>query len=94
MSELRSTVRRLRSLESVVELPAGMEDLSALAEQARSNGLDVRIVESGDQRAVPDALGRVAYRIVHTAYAACGSEQQSWAVSSTSPALAAAREQW
>ena len=67
MSELRSTVRRLRSLESVVELPAGLEDLSALAEQARSNGLDVRIVESGDQRDVPDALGRVAYRIVQEA---------------------------
>ena len=67
MSELRSTVRRLRSLESVVELPAGLEDLSALAEQARSNGLDVRIVESGDQREVPDALGRAAYRIVQEA---------------------------
>ena len=67
MSELRSTVRRLRSLESVVELPAGLEDLSALAEQARSNGLDVRIVESGDQRDVPDALGRAAYRIVQEA---------------------------
>jgi signal transduction histidine kinase len=67
MSELRSTVRWLRSLESVVELPAGMEDLSALAEQARSNGLDVRIVESGDQRYVPDALGRVSYRIVQEA---------------------------
>jgi signal transduction histidine kinase len=67
MSELRSTVRRLRSLESVVELPAGLEDLAALAEQARSNGLDVRIVESGQQRDVPDALGRAAYRIVQEA---------------------------
>jgi hypothetical protein len=27
MSELRSTVRRLRSLESVVESPAGLDDL-------------------------------------------------------------------
>jgi signal transduction histidine kinase len=67
MSELRSTVRRLRSLESVVESPAGLEDLSALAEQARSNGLDVRIVESGQQWDVPDALGRAAYRIVQEA---------------------------
>ena len=32
MSQLRSTVRRLRSLESVVELPVGLDDLSALAE--------------------------------------------------------------
>jgi signal transduction histidine kinase len=67
MSELRSTVRWLRSLESDMALPAGLEDLSTLAEQARSNGLDVRIVESGDQRDVPDALGRAAYRIVQEA---------------------------
>jgi signal transduction histidine kinase len=67
MSELRSTVRRLRSLESVVESPAGLEDLSALAEQARSNDLDVRIVESGQQWDVPDALSRAAYRIVQEA---------------------------
>ena len=67
MSELRRTVRQLRSLESDVELPAGLEDLSALAEQARSNGLDVRILESGDQRDVPDALDRAAYRIVQEA---------------------------
>lgn len=67
MSELRSTVRRLRSLESVVELPAGLDDLSALAEQARSNGLEVRVVESGQQWDVPDALSRAAYRIVQEA---------------------------
>jgi MYXO-CTERM domain-containing protein len=67
MSELRSTVRRLRSLESVVESPAGLDDLSALAEQARGNGLEVRIVESGQQWDVPDALSRAAYRIVQEA---------------------------
>jgi signal transduction histidine kinase len=67
MSELRSTVRRLRSLESVVVLPAGLEDLSSLADQARSNGLDVRIIETGEERDVPDALGRAAYRIVQEA---------------------------
>ena len=50
-----------------MELPAGPEGLSALAEQARSNGLDVRIVESGDPRDIPDALGRAAYRIVQEA---------------------------
>jgi signal transduction histidine kinase len=67
MSELRSTVRRLRSLESVIELPAGLEELSALADQARSNGLDVQVIETGDERDVPDALGRAAYRIVQEA---------------------------
>jgi signal transduction histidine kinase len=68
MGELRNTVRRLRSLESVVDLPAGLADLSALADQARGNGLDVRIVEAGDQqRDVPDTVGRAAYRIVQEA---------------------------
>jgi signal transduction histidine kinase len=67
MAELRSTVRRLRSLDSAVELPAGLDQLPALAEQARGNGLDVRLVEVGDQREVPDALGRAAYRIVQEA---------------------------
>ena len=67
MAELRSTVRRLRSLDSTVELPAGLGELPELAEQARGNGLDVRIVEVGDQRDVPDALGRTAYRIVQEA---------------------------
>jgi signal transduction histidine kinase len=64
MAELRSTVRRLRSLDSAVELPAGLDELPGLAEQARENGLGVWIVEVGDQRDVPDALGRAAYRIV------------------------------
>jgi signal transduction histidine kinase len=67
MAELRGTVRRLRSLDSAVELPAGIDELPALAEQARGNGLDVRLVEVGDQREVPDALGRAAYRIVQEA---------------------------
>jgi signal transduction histidine kinase len=67
MAELRGTVRRLRSLDSAVELPAGLDELPALAEQARGNGLDVRFVEVGDQRDVPDALGRAAYRIVQEA---------------------------
>ncbi|HEX3197841.1 MAG TPA: ATP-binding protein [Propionibacteriaceae bacterium] len=67
MAELRSTVRQLRSLDSAVELPAGLDELPALAEQARGNGLDVRIVEVGDQRDVPGKLGRAAYRIVQEA---------------------------
>jgi signal transduction histidine kinase len=67
MADLRSTVRRLRRLDSAVELPAGLNELPALAEQARSNGLDVRIVESGDDRDVPIAVGQAAYRIVQEA---------------------------
>jgi len=67
MAELRTTVRRLRSLDSGVELPAGLDEMPALAQQARGNGLDVRIVEVGDQRHAPDALGRAAYRIVQEA---------------------------
>jgi signal transduction histidine kinase len=67
MADLRSTVRRLRSLDSAVDLPAGLNQLPALAEQARSNGLDVQIVETGDGREVPIALGQAAYRIVQEA---------------------------
>ena len=43
MAELRSTVRRLRSLDPVPQLPAGLSELPRLADQARGNGLDVRI---------------------------------------------------
>ena len=67
MAELRGTVRRLRSLDAAVELPAALDELPALAEQARGNGLGIRIVEAGDQRDVPDELGRAAYRIVQEA---------------------------
>jgi signal transduction histidine kinase len=67
IADVRSTVRRLRSLDSAVELPAGLGELPALAEQARSNGLDVQIVETGDGREVPIALGQAAHRIVQEA---------------------------
>jgi signal transduction histidine kinase len=67
MSELRSTVRQLRSLDSVVELPAGLEGLPVLAEQARSNGVHVEMIETGEPRDVPDVVGRAAYRIVQEA---------------------------
>jgi signal transduction histidine kinase len=67
MADLRSTVRRLRMLDSAVELPAGLEELPALAESARGSGVDIRIVESGDGRQVPDALGQTAYRIIQEA---------------------------
>jgi signal transduction histidine kinase len=46
MAELRSTVRRLRSLDAAVELSAGLDDVPTLAEQARGNGLDVRMVQT------------------------------------------------
>jgi signal transduction histidine kinase len=67
MAELRSTVRRLRSLDAAVELSAGLDDVPALAEQARGNGLDVRLVQTGDSTEMPEALGRAAYRIVQEA---------------------------
>jgi signal transduction histidine kinase len=67
MSDLRVTVRRLRTLDSAVDLPAGLNELPTLAESARGNGLDVRIVEHGEGREVPDALGQAAYRIVQEA---------------------------
>lgn len=67
MADLRTTVRRLRTMDSAVELPAGLNDLPMLAEQARGNGLEVRIVESGEGPLVPDSLGRAAYRIVQEA---------------------------
>ena len=38
-----------------------------LAEQARGNGLDVRIVDLGESREVPDALGQTVYRVVQEA---------------------------
>ena len=67
MADLRSTVRRLRSLDSAVDLPTGLNELPALAEQVHNNGLDVQIVETGDGREVPIALGQAAYRIVQEA---------------------------
>src|SRR5215216_5770405 len=67
MADLRSTVRRLRTLDSAVELPTGLSELPALAVSARNNGLDVRIVESSDGPEVPEALGQTAYRIVEEA---------------------------
>ena len=67
MAELRATVRRLRSLDSAVELPAILDELPTLAEHARGNGLDVQIVEAGGHRDVPNALGLAAYRIVQEA---------------------------
>jgi signal transduction histidine kinase len=67
MADLRGTVRQLRSLDSAIELPAGLDELPALAAQARGNGLVVRIIETGDSRDVPDAFGQAVFRIVQEA---------------------------
>lgn len=64
MADLRTTVRRLRTADSAVELPGGLNDLPMLAEQARGNGLEVRIVDTADGPVVSDPLGLAAYRIV------------------------------
>jgi signal transduction histidine kinase len=67
MAELRNTVRSLRSLDSAVERLVGLDELPELAEQARGNGLDVRIVDTGESREVPRALGQAIYRVVQEA---------------------------
>jgi signal transduction histidine kinase len=67
MTELRETVRSLRSLDSAVERLLGLDELPVLAEQARGSGLDVRIVNTGESREVPDALGQAIYRVVQEA---------------------------
>ena len=41
-------LQRLRSSNAAVELSAGLDAVPTLAEQARGNGLDVRIVQTGD----------------------------------------------
>jgi DNA-binding CsgD family transcriptional regulator len=62
MAELRSTVRQLRSLDWAVELPAALDELPALAEQARGNGLEVRIVEVISGRPVGGNAGSGCWR--------------------------------
>ena len=67
MSELRGTVRRLRSLDSESGVPSGLSEIPRLVEQARENGLDVQLLETGDSREVPGAVGQAVYRIVQEA---------------------------
>jgi MYXO-CTERM domain-containing protein len=67
MSELRGTVRRLRSLDSESDVPSGLSEIPRLVEQARENGLDVQLLETGDSREVPEAVGQAVYRIVQEA---------------------------
>jgi signal transduction histidine kinase len=67
MSELRGTVRRLRSLDSESDVPSGLSEIPGLVEQARENGLDVQLLETGDSREVPEAVGQALYRIVQEA---------------------------
>jgi hypothetical protein len=55
---------QLRSLDSAAERLVGLDELPVLAEQARGNGLDVRIVHTGNNRQVSHALGQVVYRVV------------------------------
>jgi len=67
MSELRGTVRRLRSLDSEPNAPSGLSEIRGLVEQARETGLEVQLVETGNGREVPEALGQAVYRIVQEA---------------------------
>ena len=67
MAELRGTIRSLRSLDSTVERLVGLDELPVLAEQARGDGLDVRILDLGERREVSNALGQTVYRVVQEA---------------------------
>jgi signal transduction histidine kinase len=67
MAELRSTVRRLRSLDAAIALPAGLDEVPTLAEQASGNGLDVRMFRTGESTEISEVLGQAAYRIVQEA---------------------------
>jgi signal transduction histidine kinase len=60
MRELRSALRVLRADE-----PVGTPAL--LVERARAAGIAVDLTVTGEQRALPEAVGRAAYRIVQEA---------------------------
>ncbi|RRS01543.1 sensor histidine kinase [Glycomyces terrestris] len=63
--ELRATLEALRDDDT--SPPRGIDDLPELVERARAMGLDAVLTVDGDRFAVPEALGRTAYRIVQEA---------------------------
>jgi signal transduction histidine kinase len=60
--ELRATLEALRDDDK--NPPHGMDDVPALVDRARANGLDARLTIEGRHDDVPAAVGRTAYRIV------------------------------
>jgi signal transduction histidine kinase len=68
MRELRATLDVLRQPAEEREQPgSGLERLHELVERARSAGVPATVSISGQQRSLPAALDRAAYRIVQEA---------------------------
>jgi signal transduction histidine kinase len=67
VGEIDQMVRALRedaSLEGEVEQPAGLASLEGLVERHRAAGLDVTSTVYGEQRPLPAAVDRGAFRII------------------------------
>jgi signal transduction histidine kinase len=68
MRELRATLNVLRQPAEEGEQPGtGLDRLHELVERARSAGVPATVIISGQQRSLPVALDRAAYRIVQEA---------------------------
>ncbi|MCX4790441.1 MULTISPECIES: sensor histidine kinase [unclassified Streptomyces] len=65
MRELRATLEVLRT--DVVEPGTGLDRIDELAERARTAGIVLDVTVSGDERPLPPAVDRAAYRIVQEA---------------------------
>ncbi|MFI6895174.1 sensor histidine kinase [Streptomyces sp. NPDC050256] len=65
MRELRATLEVLRT--DVVEPGTGLDRIGELAERARSAGIALAVTVSGEERPLPVAVDRAAYRIVQEA---------------------------
>jgi signal transduction histidine kinase len=63
--ELRATLEALRDDDT--RPPRGIDDIPELVERAREIGLDAKLSIGGERFAVPEAVGRTAYRIVQEA---------------------------
>ncbi len=66
ITEMRRVLGLLRPAESAVAMrpQPGLDDLAALLEDARGEGLDVELVTTGDPAVVEQGVGLTVYRIV------------------------------
>ena len=79
-SELRSTLGMLRGDDN---LCVDLDRLPALVDRAQAAGVPTTLSITGEQRAVPPAIGRAAYRIVQEALNNVGrhaGEASAWVV--------------
>ena len=67
VGEIDQMVGALREGDGEVELPAGLAALDTLAARHRAAGTEVTIVRQGEQRALPAAVERCAFRITQEA---------------------------